>query len=238
MTDALANLVEVQNHDTRLAQLQYRRSHMEQRTELASVEDRIAAIDRELVEPAAARRSFETREQALEDEQASVSVKIAAAERTLYSGSVSSPRELQALESDIASLKRRRSELEDHELELLVEREPVDARLATAADQIDVLESRRIVLQESIRDEEHAIDAEAALASAARATLVATVPSDLLGFYDRARVQNKGIGIARLEHGICGACRLKLAAVDFDRIRQQPPDAIVRCDDCGALLLR
>ena len=238
MTDALATLLGVQEHDTKLAQLLHRRTHLEQRAELAAVQGELAGLERDLIEPAAARQRFEAGQTKIEDELKTVTAKIGTAERTLYSGSVSSPRELQSLETDIASLKRRRSELEDHELEMMIEREPVDATLADAADRIDALEARRAALIEAIAVEERAIDADAALTTAQRTALVANVTADLLTRYDRARTQNRGVGIARLEHGTCGACHLKLAAVDLDRIRQQPADAIVQCDDCGAVLLR
>ena len=201
MNEALAALLDVQAHDARLAQLQHRRSHLPERAERLAVEQRLSALDVELAAPAAQRKAFAAQQQALEDEQRSVTAKIGAAERTLYSGSVSSPRELQALEADITALKRRRAELEDQELEVLVAREPVDARLAAAADEIDTLEGARARLADAIAAIEAEIDTEAGMVAVVRQTRVADVTPALMTIYDRVQPHNGGIGIARLEHG-------------------------------------
>jgi predicted nucleic acid-binding Zn-ribbon protein len=46
------------------------------------------------------------------------------------------------------------------------------------------------------------------------------------------------VGAARLVGGTCQACHLALPATEVDRIRHLPPDAMARCDHCGAILVR
>jgi predicted nucleic acid-binding Zn-ribbon protein len=36
----------------------------------------------------------------------------------------------------------------------------------------------------------------------------------------------------------CQACHLALPATEVDRIRHLPPDTLVRCEHCGAILVR
>jgi predicted nucleic acid-binding Zn-ribbon protein len=46
------------------------------------------------------------------------------------------------------------------------------------------------------------------------------------------------MGAARLIGGNCQACHLSLPATEVDRIRHMAPDAIARCEHCGAILVR
>ena len=139
--------------------------------------------------------------------------------------------------ADAWSLKKRRGELEDTELELLVEREPLDELMAAATARRTQLDLDVERLRAAIDMAAIEIDAEANVHVSARAALVDRVPGDLLANYDRIRKSNNGIGIARLEHGTCMACRLKLSAVDIDRIRHQGPDHAAHCEQCGAILV-
>ena len=85
---------------------------------------------------------------------------------------------------------------------------------------------------------ESEIDAGIAEEESARAAAAANVPAELLSEYERLRTRLGGIGAARLEHGTCMGCRMKLPATELDRIKHQPPDALVHCDQCGRILVR
>ena len=64
--------------------------------------------------------------QELEFESASLAAKISDAEQRLYSGRIRNPKELQDLQADIASLKRRRAAVEERQLDALIEAEKAD----------------------------------------------------------------------------------------------------------------
>src|SRR5581483_8459813 len=145
-------------------------------------------------------------ERRLEDEIAMVASKAKAADQKLYSGTVNVPRELTALQDAIDSLHRRQRQLEDQELELMEQAEPLEAALAE-------------------------LDAQ-------RAALAAPVPGELLREYEGLRHALGGIGVARLAGNRCDGCHLTLSAVDVDRIRHEPPEAVVHCTECGRLLVR
>ena len=71
-----------------------------------------------------------------------------------------------------------------------------------------------------------------------RSSAAAGVEAELLAAYEDLRVELGGIAVARLVGSVCGGCHLGLSAVEVDRIKKQPPDALVRCDECGRLLVR
>ncbi len=151
---------------------------------------------------------------------------------------MTSPKDLQAIESDLASLRSHRSDQEDAELEVLVLREPIDTRIAACDGELRTLGEEIAALQAAITAAQAGIDAEIAAKEAERASLVSSIDPSLVESYERIRARNRGIGIARLEHGTCMACRLKLPAVDVDRIRNSPADQVATCPECSAILVR
>jgi predicted nucleic acid-binding Zn-ribbon protein len=64
------------------------------------------------------------------------------------------------------------------------------------------------------------------------------VPAELLAEYERLRKALGGIGVARLNGNRCEGCHLTLSAMDVDRIRHEPDDVLIHCEECGRLLLR
>jgi predicted nucleic acid-binding Zn-ribbon protein len=100
------------------------------------------------------------------------------------------------------------------------------------------MDEESAVLRASIANAESEIDAELATEEAARAAAVASIPSDLLSLYENLRARLGGIGAARLVKGSCAGCHLALPATEVDRIKRVPPDEIVRCDQCGRILVR
>ena len=233
---SLETLLAVQGHDTVLTQLLHRRTHLPEQAELAEVQRQLAVLETAAAPTHAAHDDLVAREDALEAQVAAIDTKIAQVSAHMYSGTVSVPRELQGMEADIASLRKRRSELEDTELGLMLEREPIDAQLEVAAEQRKSLDKRAGELLTAIAEALVILDADANTHVTQRAAEAAGIPADLLSQYERIRTRNNGVGIARLEHGTCMSCRLKLSAMEMDRIKSMGPNDVALCEECGAIL--
>lgn len=239
MTDPLEQLLAVQAQDTLATQLRTRRQSLPERAEAAEVAAALTDVGHRLGALDGERHRLDREQARIEDEIASLRAKVDHAEKAMYGGAVTNPRELQALQDESASLTRRIGELEDQELEVLVEREPIDAAAEAAVAERAALEERATQVALRITAAEAEIDVELDAVTAARAAAAADVPADLLAEYESLRSQNGGIGVARLEHGTtCGGCRIQLSAVERDRIKGLPADARIHCEECGRLLVR
>ena len=64
------------------------------------------------------------------------------------------------------------------------------------------------------------------------------MPADLIARYEQLRKKLGGTGAARLVGGSCGGCHLQLPAMELDRVKKAPPDAVIYCDQCGRILVR
>ena len=233
-----AALGALQERDSQLGQLLHRTSHLPLDVEISDVDAKVKAFEALIADPRTAVAKLDVRQAEFEGKIHEVDAKIDAAAKSLYSGSVTATRELQALEADIASLKKHRNELEDSELELLLEREPLDTQIATAEAEIAALVSHQVVLVKQAEEERASLRSTAASVFAERGAFAAQIHSSVLETYENVRKSNKGVGAAKLEHGTCMGCRMKLSAVDLDRLRQLPTNVVAQCEECGSILLR
>ncbi len=231
-------LLSLQEHDTTTDQLVHRRAHLPAIGELEQVMGDLAALEGAVAEVQARRQDLGRAQQRLEDEIATLNDKAMRHDKTLYGGTIGNPRELQALQDEIAALKRRISQLEDQELELMEQIEPLDTELATSAATRGDLDQRGEALRGQIAEEQVAIDADLERVQGERDAIAAAIDPELLEEYDKLRPQSGGIAIARLVSGHCGGCHLGLSAVEIDRIKKLPPDAPAHCEECGRLLAR
>ncbi len=235
---ALEDLLVVQEHDLAIDRLRHRRETFPEQAKLDELEQQIAALDASLAGVAARRDDVVRRQQRHEDELSSVEAKIAEVDRRLYSGAVTAPRELQAMQADVASLRRHQSDIEDQILEVMQEREPLDTEVADLEQQRAALVREADALRQAIAALTAEIDVETATESEARAAAAESVPDDLLAQYEGLRARRGGVGAARLVNGRCSGCHLALSASELDRIRHQADDAVALCDQCGRILVR
>ena len=235
---ALKDLLVVQEHDSAIDRLRHRKETLPAQARLAEVEQAIGAIDASIADVGGRRDDVARRQQRHEDELASVEAKIGEVEKRLYSGEVSAPRELLAMEADVASLRRHRADIEDRVLEAMQDREPLDAEVATLDQERAALDAEVDQLRAVLATETKDIDAELSTELEARAAAAASIPDELLTQYERLRAKQGGVGAARLVNGRCSGCHLTLPATELDRIKHQDDDTVVLCDQCGRILVR
>jgi predicted nucleic acid-binding Zn-ribbon protein len=153
----------------------------------------------------------------------------------LYAGSLSTAREVQAAEAEIASTKRRRSEHEDQLLEVMEAVEGIAARLAE-------LVAVRGALAERIAEREAARDAAAkellvriAEVRVRRDPIVAALPADLFARYEQAAARGGGTGVGVLRDQACTACRINFPMTEINGYLIGPP--LTTCSQCRRLLI-
>ena len=238
MSTAFDALLHLQEHDTTIEQLEHRFATLPERERLAANGRALVALEHETAELQGQRDAVAREQKRIEDEVAIVEAKAADVHTKLYSGSVTSPKELQALQADFDSLKRRQAELEDHVIEAMEQAEPLDASLEVLVATKATLEAEGRDATVALAEAEASVSADLATAQGERAQIVSDVPEDLLKAYDRLRPQYAGIAVARLVGNNCGGCHLTLSAMALDVIRKLPDDALATCDECGRILIR
>ncbi|MCQ4118960.1 zinc ribbon domain-containing protein [Rhodococcus tibetensis] len=154
----------------------------------------------------------------------------------LQSGSVGS-KQLTELEHELGSLVRRQGLLEDELLEVMERREASQSDHDHAGAQLSQIEDELIDARRRRDDAVADLDSAEQRCNADRIALAEQLPADLVAVYEKQRSQNS-VGAALLQARRCGACRIELDRGEISRITATAPDIVVRCPECGAILVR
>lgn len=228
-------LLELQQLDNALARIRRKRSTLPEREQLAGIQgeylaakEAFMAVQRDLDAQSAEIARFESDTETVRQRRERDNQLLAAS---------TSPKEAQALQSELETLARRQSELEDRELELMEANEQTLASFEAASAALAGVDARRSELETAIAEAERELDAETVSVTEQRAGLAAEIQRDLIELYEglRARI---GIGAARLRGNVSEASNMALAPAELSDIISTAPDEIVFCPGTGAILVR
>ena len=230
--------MQVQEHDTAADRLRHRRQTLPELAQLTAVEDELASLETTLTEATAAAAEAARIQRRQEGELSLVEAKVVELEARLYSGAITVPRELQAMQAEGEALRARRGALEDEVLEAMGAREPLDEEVVAIVGRRAELDAEGVRLRAAIAEAQASVDQDLAAELAARSVAVADVPTDLVNLYEMLRTRLGGVAAASLVNGRCGGCHLALPATELDRLRKEPPETLVRCEQCERILVR
>ncbi|MDQ6725319.1 MAG: C4-type zinc ribbon domain-containing protein [Actinomycetota bacterium] len=230
--------MQVQEHDTAADQLRHRRQTLPELAQLVAVEDELVELEVAVTEVTAAAAEAAKAQRRLEGELALVESKVAELEARLYSGVVTVPRELQAMQAEGEALRARRGGLEDEVIEAMERREPLDERIVALQHRRTELDGDGARLRAAIAEGQAQVDRDLAARLDARATAAAGIPADLATLYEQLRARLGGVAAAPLVNGRCGGCHLALPATEVARLRKEPPETLIRCEQCERILVR
>ena len=235
--DQQRTLLELQAVDSAIDRLRHRRANLPEQARLAELDTALAAIDQLTAERQGSLTTLRREQERLEAEIDVVARKAASEEARAVSGKVTSPKELTAIQDELAALKRRQTSLEDDLLERMEARETLEAELAeltsrrgdVAAEQAQVTKARDTALAE--------IDRELEVELAAREQLAPRIGAALLRLYEQIRARQGGVGAAALVGNTCQGCRVAISPVELAALRRLPAEEVKRCDHCRRILV-
>ncbi|MET8678181.1 C4-type zinc ribbon domain-containing protein [Streptomyces sp. NPDC004647] len=231
-------LLDVQGLDLRLSQLAHKRRSLPEHTEIDTQNADLVQL-RDLLVAAQTEESDTAREQTkAEQDVDQVRQRAARDQQRLDSGAVTSPKDLENLQHEIASLAKRQGALEDVVLEVMERRESAQDRARELTGRVESVQAKvsdAVARRDAAQVE---IDAEIARATKEREVLAASVPADLLKLYEKLRSQQGGVGAARLFQRRCEGCRLELNITEVNEVRAAAPDEVLRCENCRRILVR
>ena len=236
--EAQLRLLELAEIDAELTRLEHRRRGLPEHAELSRLEQRDRELRDELATLGAQEGDLRREQGKAEADVEQVRTRIDRDRARLDAGRVSSPRELENLQSEIESLNRRQSDLEEVVLDVMERREGAQGRQQAATAeraQISADASAATARRDASLAE---IGEQAGKATDRRTAVVADEPPDLIDLYERLRVQHGGVGAAALRRGRCEGCHLSLNTVDLNAMRAASADEVLRCEECRRILVR
>ncbi|HKN48788.1 MAG TPA: C4-type zinc ribbon domain-containing protein [Actinomycetota bacterium] len=233
--DALLTLLQLQRVDSTIDRLQARLAHLPEQAALDALEVKAQELDAQIAERQAVFDDVSTRQRRLDFEVDTLVQKIKAESGRLYSGVVNNAKELQDISREVEALKRRKSVLEDNDLEVMEERDGVEKVLEALTTERSSLaaeiERGRVARDEAAGETGRQLTA----AETERQRWVPRVDPQLLEVYDTIRASKGGVGAAAMVDGTCQGCHMRLPAQEAERVRTT--GGLVRCDECQRILV-
>lgn len=158
--------------------------------------------------------------------------KITATEQQLYGGKVTNPKELSGLQHEINTLKSRNDKLEDKALEIIELVEAAEKSVAASSSELKSIEEEWHRQQKQLAGEIEQLQSSLAGLKQERTQLTGQIDASAISLYEKIRQQKKQ-AVAKVEQGICRACRISLSASALQRARSGQP---VQCGTCGRIL--
>jgi predicted nucleic acid-binding Zn-ribbon protein len=230
-------LLDLAAEDVALTQLAHRRRTLPEAAAVEAAEEAERTLSGDVVRAETEVRDLGREVKRLESDVETVRLREAKDQRQMDSGSVS-PKELTNLQHELESLKRRQSDLEDQELELMERLEVAEAALKAAQEGLEKAKADR-ERAEQLRDDAVADIADGTTKhEAARAEVAGGISAPLLTLYDRIRTQTGTSGAAALRHRACQGCRIELYGNELAAVRNADPHEVLRCENCSRILVR
>jgi predicted nucleic acid-binding Zn-ribbon protein len=230
------SLLELSKLDAELSRIAHRATHLPQqgdleriRTEYNAAGDRLGAVQMALEDLDAQVSRFESEIEAVRQREDR--------DRSMLKSGATDAKQLSDLQHELETLLRRQTSLEDSLLEVMERREELQAQLASEQGAVEALQSELAGAQQALDAVVAEIDEARQAHSSRRDTLTATLDPALSALYERQRARG-GPGAGPLLGHRCGACRIEIGRGELSRISAAPEDELVRCPECGAILLR
>ena len=224
--------------DARIDQLAHRRATLPEHAALQDLEKALSELGDHLVAAETEQSDIERELRKAEGDVDQVRTRAARDQQRLDAGQVNSPKELEVLQHEIATLGRRQSDLEDGVLEVMERLEAVQTRLGELTSQRTEAQARATELSASRDTAVAEIDGEVAGLQTQRETQAGQLDAELVALYEKIRAQQAGIGAAELRQRRCTGCRLELNNVEIGRLRGAEEDEVLRCEECRRILVR
>jgi hypothetical protein len=235
---AQRRLLDLQAVDLELDQLARRRETLPEAAEARSLAVEHVRLRDEEVAIATEMADLESEQERADADVEQVRQRKDRDRHRLDAGQVSSAKELESLQSEIASLERRQGVLEETELDVM-------QRLENAQRRLKQVEADRAEIERRGREVQHArdhawaeIDESADAVQRQRELIAGELPGDLLALYEKTRAERGGVGAVEIRQRRCEGCRITIDPADLNRIRAAAPDLVVRCEECRRIQVR
>jgi predicted nucleic acid-binding Zn-ribbon protein len=228
-------LLDLQELDLAIARLETRRRQLDEENDALEARDRAERAEEQLGEQRLALDSVVREQSRLEAEADSLEQKIEAEQRRLYDGTVANPKELEAIQHEVANLRQRKSRVEDDALAQMERREDMERRIPALEAELAEVRDRLAEVEVSSEREMEEVLRGLDERRSERQALASELDEELVELYDGLRAAKKGVGVARLVDGVCQGCHQKLSAMELDRIKRST--GLRRCEYCRRILV-
>lgn len=232
------SLAHLSTIDERLRRLNHTRDNLEAQQTLDAHQQQYDKVSAELGETVTKLEQAETVNRRLDNEISAVNASQKAADAQLYSGALTTEKQVQAVKDELSAMKKRKYDLEEKQLATMEEIEGLEATKAKLTETRSQL-TTKIERLTALRNEASAdIDADIEGAKDQRQRVATDLPEAILAEYARHAKRSRGPVVASLQDRTCLGCHMELPGVDIEDLKKGMRDGeLVSCPECDTLLV-
>jgi predicted nucleic acid-binding Zn-ribbon protein len=160
--------------------------------------------------------------------------KLREAERDLYSGRITNPKELAALQKDIAYIKERRGEMDTRMLEMWDKMENLRQRINESEKQMNEVEQRYEAYRVEYEQRKAALETEIRFHEQQREEFAHQIDAEALARYETIRQRLGLIAVALVVNKACDFCHTMLTPYQLKQLEHSTE--LITCENCARLL--
>lgn len=161
-------------------------------------------------------------------------MKIGESEAALYSGRIRSPKELQDLQKEIASLKKHLSVLEDQQLEAMITVEESESNVQVTKAALNQALADYAERSAGWQGQKEQLTRTLERLRTERSTALSLIPKEHLQIYEYLRKRKSGIAVTTISEGACSVCGTTIRPSELQAARAAQD--LVYCSSCGRIL--
>ena len=155
-------------------------------------------------------------------------------EAQLYSGEITNPRDLSSLELETGNVKAQIDQKEIGFVELAVRADDLRRAVGELEEQLETSRAEWELRRSELTSQAASLSAEKDALNNRRNEFAASIDQSEMGHYEHLRQSKGGTAVAKVERGLCQACRLSLPTQHLQRVKSGKQTVL--CSSCGRML--
>ena len=231
----LQPLLQLQRVDTALLQLAHHQSSLAERTSLAAAKAGLVATQNKHNKLLTGLKAV--KEDVVALEAANKKCEMAIQKYSQQLKTVIAPREAEALQHEIETMRVERSGNDDKELALLENSENIESQISELAEQIG---SQQVSVEQATLALNSALatcEADKQKLDAQRSQVASGIDPKLIKLYDVKRNKRTTPAVADLHGTKCQSCHLDLSVVELSALKKVSAEEFAECPNCDCYLV-
>ena len=155
-------------------------------------------------------------------------------ERRLYSGVVTTPKELNALQQEVQHLRAQQNRQEEIALEVILTTESLQEVANSKAEALRQAQEKWLETNASGMVRRDQLDVKRQELMANREQFVSNIEAHLLNRYEALKRTKQGRAVSKVDQNSCQWCRVILTPSELQRVRANTD--LQMCSNCGRIL--
>lgn len=145
--------------------------------------------------------------------------KINASRDRLYGGKIKNPKELEDIQVEITSLKKRNESFEETILELMIDSEDIQKLIDNQSAYLESLQKEKVLLDKELNLEKELLIKDRSRLIVEREPVLDQINPDLIVKYEKLRKTKNRLAVTLVKDNACAACGSSLTPAEIQMVK-------------------